>query len=73
MKPTSSGSVHSLPGAGFGSCAVPPGPNMTLLPHHPPPVQQPPPDSKSMGWVPPHPPHIVRYHHQEQCPHFNNH
>ena len=72
MKPTSSGSVHSLPGAGFGSCAVPPGPNMTLLPH-PPPVQPPPPDSKGMGWLPPHPPHIVRYHHQEQCPHFNNH
>ena len=39
MKPTS-GSVHSLPSAGFGSCAVPPGPNITLLHHPPAPVSQ---------------------------------
>lgn len=39
MKPTS-GSVHSLPSAGFGSCAVPPGPNITLLPHPPASVSQ---------------------------------
>ena len=73
MKPTSSGSLHSLPGAGFGSCAVPPGPNMSLLPH--PPVQPPAAGQtdKPMGWVPPHPPPLVRYHHQEQCPHYTSH
>ena len=75
MKPTS-GSVHSLPSAGFGSCAVPPGPNITLLPHPPAPVPQ------DLGWVDPSKPfdnftqqqqqHFVRYHHQEQCPHYNN-
>ena len=77
LKPTS-GSVHSLPSAGFGSCAVPPGPNITLLPHPPvapPPVGGPPPE-KLMGgggggWNAPVP-HYVRYHHQEQCPHYNN-
>ena len=75
MKPTS-GSVHSLPSAGFGSCAVPPGPNITLLPHPPAPVPQ------DISWVDPTKPfdnftqqqqqHFVRYHHQEQCPHYNN-
>jgi len=57
------GSIHSLPSAGFGgSCAVPPGPNVNLLPH---------PSSIGGGGLCP-PGHFVRYHHQEQCPHYNN-